>query len=107
MAFSVALARPIAQLKASSTPTIYNKSVPTANTEVSQALSANTKQFIIRVRGHGSTLKLAYVATESGTNYITIPKGCSMEVRNVDLTSTTLYFQCDVASQTVEIQEWV
>ncbi len=105
MALSVGLSRPIAQLKASSTVTLYNVSVPTANTEVSQLLNDNTKQFIIKVRGGTATLQLAYTSTESGTTFITISRGSSLEVKDLDF-SGTLFFQCDKVSQTVEIQEW-
>jgi hypothetical protein len=84
--------------------TIRNVSVSSANTEVSQSLSSGTKQFMIRVRGN-AILKLAFRSSESATNYITVPMGCSYFESDVDFTGT-LYFQTNKASQVIEIVEW-
>lgn len=88
----------------STSPKIYNKAITLAATEESQVLTNGTKRFTIRVRGY-SSLKLAFVSGESGTNYITIPRGCSMTSDWLDV-SDTLYFQTDKANQVVEILEW-
>lgn len=93
-----------ATVQEAQSPTVYNISVPLANTEVSQALSDNTKSFTIRVRGI-SSLKLAFVATESSTNYITVAAGSSYTAEGLNFTGS-LYFQTNKASQTVEIVEW-
>lgn len=90
---------------AGTTPTIYNVSVPTANTEVSQALPANTKKFTLRNRTNAEC-KVAFVATESGTNYVTIKRGAVLSEDNLNLAAITLYFQCTAAGQTVEILAW-
>lgn len=87
------------------TPAIYNVSVPLASTEVSQALSANVKRFTIRVRGN-SKIQLSFISGQSGTNYITIPKGCTYTEDQLNFTGT-LYFQTSNGSQVVEILEWV
>lgn len=89
-----------------SAPTVYNVSVPNSSTEVSQALTNGVKQFLIRVRGNAE-LRLAYVETESGSNFITIPAGSSMAISGLRASNLTLYFQTDKSSQIVEIQEWV
>lgn len=86
------------------TPTIYNVSALVAGTEYSQVLTSSTKMFTIRVRGLAN-LKLAYISGESGTKYITIPRGTSRSVGEVNF-SGTLYFQTDQPSQIVEIEEW-
>ena len=87
-------------------PTIYNVISPaTPNTEFSQALSLNTKQFIIRTRGNG-TLKIAFNNGESGTNYVTLQKHAVLSQGDLDLTGITLYMQCDKISETIEILEW-
>ena len=96
--------RSTAQLEAGVTPTIYNVSAPAAGTEVSQALTAGTKAFIIRVRGPAN-LQLAFVSTESSTNFITVAKGSAYSQDGLNF-SGTLFFQTDKASQTVEILEW-
>jgi hypothetical protein len=94
-----------ATIKAGQVPTIYNVSVPLANTEVSQALSANTVQILIKVRGRAN-LQLAFTSTESATNYITISPGAARVIDGIDFTGT-LYFQTDKPGQTVEIEQWV
>ena len=88
----------------SATPKIYNLSAPTASTEVSQALSTDTKQLIIRVRGNAK-LQIAFNVGESGTNYLTIPAGASLTLTELK-TSATLYLQTDKNSQIIEILEW-
>ena len=88
----------------SGSPKIYNVDVVTASTEVSQALTSNTKQFTIRVRG-SANLQLAFIATESSSNFITVPSGTTLIQDGLDF-SGTLYFQTDKASQKVEILEW-
>ena len=93
-------------VNAAQTPTIYNVPVPTADTEVSQAILDGTKRILIKTRGPGS-LKLSYVATESGTKYITIGGNASKDIDNLNTSSLTLYFQSPLASQTVEIETWV
>jgi hypothetical protein len=90
----------------SKAPKIYNKVSPvTINTEFSQALSADTKKYLIRARGN-ATIQLAFVATESATKFITIPKGVSYTEESLDLDSTTLYMQVDKVSEVIEILEW-
>lgn len=91
-------------VEAAQNPKVYNVSVPLANTEVSQALSANTKKFLIRVRD-SARMQLAYEATESSTNFVTVPSGCTYEESELNFTGT-LYFQTNKASQLVEIVEW-
>lgn len=93
-----------AEVVVPATATIYNVSVPLANTEVSQSLNSGTKKFTIRVRG-SSTLKLAFTALDSGSLYLTVPRGASYSEEGVNFTGS-LYFQTDQPSQTVEIVEW-
>lgn len=93
-----------AVVEASTTPLIYNVTVPLASTEVSQTLSAGVKRFAIRVRGK-SKLQLGFNLGDSSTNYITIPAGCTYCEDELNF-SGTLYFQTSSASQVVEIIEW-
>ncbi len=86
-------------------PTIYNVTVPLANTEVSVALSANTKKFLFRVRGRAKA-NLAFTSGSSGTTYITVPVGTCLDQDNISALNLVLYFQLDVAGQVVEILEW-
>jgi hypothetical protein len=87
------------------TPTIYNLSAPTANTEVSQALPVNTKKLLIRCRGDART-QFAFVSGQSGSNYITIPIGAMYAQDLLLLSSTTVYLQTSLSSQTIEILIW-
>lgn len=94
------------ELSGAGTPTIYNVTSPgTANTEFSQALSANTKQFMIRVRGNAK-LQFSFASGTSGSNFITIPPGSNYHAEGVDVASATIYMQANKASQTIEILEW-
>lgn len=86
------------------TPTIYNVSALVAGTEYSQALSPSTKSFIIKVRG-SARLQLSFVSGQSGTNFITVPRGAAYTQDGLNY-SGTLYFQTNEASQIIEIAEW-
>lgn len=89
---------------AASSTKITNISLPTANTEVSHSLSANLKQLIIRLRGLAD-LKVAFVATESATKYLTIPRGATLSLVELNFSGATIYLQSPAASQTAEILE--
>ena len=91
-------------VEAASIPTIYNVSVPLANTEVSQVLQSHTKSFTIRVRGI-ATLKLAFSLGASSTDYITVVPGGVHTSEGLDFDGT-LYFQTNKTTQIVEILEW-
>lgn len=87
------------------TPTIYNLSVPLANTEVSQALPTNFKKLLVRCRGNART-QFSFTSGQSGTNYITIPMGSSYSADGLMVASGTIYLQTSQASQTIEIIAW-
>lgn len=70
------------------TPSITNVTT-TATTEEAIALPANTNKFILKSRNK-STIRLAFSATETATNYVTIPPGASYEDDNL-YTSLTIY----------------
>lgn len=89
-----------------SNPTIYNVAMTTAGTEYSQVLPEKTKKVLIKLRSNAASLKLAYVSTESGTNYMTIGTGSSKYLEGAWLQDLTLYFQSPTASQTAEIEVW-
>lgn len=96
--------RGTAVLEPPTTQTTYNVIVLTPNVEVSQPLSDHTKKLQIRCRGT-ARIQYAFVVTESGTNFISIPRGKTENIDDIDLTGT-LYFQLSDAD-TVEISEWV
>lgn len=86
-------------------PLIYNVLVPTAGVEISQALNADTRKFSIGVRDGKAIIQLAFNATESATNFITIPYGAIREFDGILFTGT-LYFQLNTSGKVIEILEW-
>lgn len=93
------------ELSLPTTPQIENITIAVAATEQSFVLPSGTKQFWMRTRGNGK-LQYSYVATESTTKFITVPAGYTEEIRDVDLSSTTLYFQCNKAGEILELAIW-
>jgi hypothetical protein len=84
--------------------TPVNKTIPLAATEVSEAIGTSTKQLLIRARSpRNAQLQFAFVATESSTKFITIPKGNSFNIESVNINSTILYLQSDQPNTIVEI----
>ena len=96
---------PVSLTPAIVSPTIYNVATTTADTEVSQVLSANTKQLLIQNRGRGR-VQFSFTSGQSGTNYITIPPGASLTLTDLNISSGTLYLQSNKANQTIEVLEW-
>ena len=86
---------------------IYNKTMTLANTEYSQALSADCKKVLIKERSGGSDVKLAYAVGTSGSVYITVPASSSKSLEGIQLRGLTLYFQCPDAGKVLEIEEWL
>lgn len=93
-----------ATISGASSHKITNLSVPTANTEVSHALSSNLKQIIFKTRNK-EELKFAFTATESGTNYVTLEGAAVANLDSLTFSSETLYVQSPSAGVTVEILE--
>lgn len=89
-----------------SVPNIEHVDVVNSNTEYSFTLPVGTRKFQISSLNRG-TVKLAYVATESSTNYVKIIPGSTLgETRVNQAASLTLYFQSNKAADTVVIYSW-
>jgi len=88
------------------TPTIANVPAPLASTEYSYAFPANTKKFLMKVRGGYATAQVAYAAGTSSTNFITIDVGCDYSEDGIDFTGKILYFQLTKPGKIVEILTW-
>lgn len=86
---------------ADTTPTIYNASIIAVDTEQSQALPANTKEFLIRSRNKG-TMRIAFASGDTNTDYLTIPAGASYEVKQF-FSNVTIYFQSNKPGDIIEI----
>lgn len=90
------------------TPTIYNLTLTLANTEYSQLLTTDTKQFRFRCRTLYD-IRYAYVTGKVATPtapYLTLPAGCDFSSDSNDLTATTVYFASAQAGVVVEIECW-
>jgi len=94
-----------ARITQSTNSRITNLSLTLANTEYSHALSSNLKRVIIRVRGLAN-IKLAFIVSESGTKFFTIPAATCFTLWDLDFTAKFLYVQSDAASQVLEILEF-
>ena len=91
------------------TPTVYNLTLTVADTEYSQALSANTREFRFRCRT-AFDVRYAFVTGKVAVPtapYLTLPGGSDYWSDNDKLAATTLYFASSEAGVVVEIEEWV
>lgn len=96
----------LAQVQAASTLTIYNVTSPgTANDEFSQALSAGTKSFTIKVRGN-DPVELQFSFVTGLPTFKTVEAFCEFSSPAVNLTGKTLFMKVDAISAVVEIEEW-
>jgi len=93
-------------ISAPGTPTLYNVTMTSADTEYSKALPTGTKKVDIKLRSFNALLKIAFTSGLSGTTYIQVPYGASFHLENVNLSGVTAYFQSPTASQTCEILCW-
>ncbi len=89
--------------------TAYNLTLTVADTEYSQALTANTRELRFRcrtlydVRYSYSTGK---VATPTAP-WLTLPAGSDYHADNLNLTAKVIYFATDQAGVIMEIEEWI
>ena len=93
----------------STTPTVYNVTLTDANTEYSQALPANTREFRFRCR----TLydcRYAYVTGKVATPtapYLTLPAGSDFWSDWTNLASQTLFLASSTVGVVIELECWV
>ena len=96
-------------IEEATTPTIYNETMTLADTEYDQALSSNTRKFMVMTRDR-SAFRLAFetdkVATPTAP-YITIAANEVYYDEFVNSSSLTLYYASDNAGKIIEIVEWV
>lgn len=86
-------------------PTIANVAIASADTEQSHSFPAGTKRFFVKPRGAGK-IKLSHIATQSGSNYITIWPGAVYDSNEVAASPYTIYFQSPIAGLVVEMESW-
>ena len=90
-------------------PSIYNVTMTDANTEYTQALSANTKKFSIHLRDF-TAFRFAYASGKVAAPtapYLTVPAGGEKSEELIQPASLTLYFASSDAGKIAEIEEWV
>lgn len=92
-------------IQGATTPTIQNTTLTVAGDEYPVAIPDGTKFFTIKARGT-EKLQYAYVASESGTNYITIWPGDERLIKNLSTSALTIYVQSSTAGAVVEIESW-
>lgn len=96
----------VVSTRSKTTPTLQNVTLAVANTEYSVAIPTASVAFSIRTR-QCSKIQLAYVATESGTKYITIwPGETYVEEGLTSTASITLYVQSPKAGEVLEVWSW-
>lgn len=89
-------------------PIIVNYTITAIDTEQTVLLPANTVDFVIRVRDTADSIKVAFVSTESGTNFITLDVNLPVyRAEDVYLTKQTLYVQSPSTDPVIEILAWV
>ena len=82
---------------------ITNLSLPIINTEVGHSLQTGLKSLIIKNRMKAKT-NIAFILTESSTNYLTLEGGAVLSLQEIDFTGKTIYLQ-STAISTIEIVE--
>lgn len=97
---------------AKGTPTIYNVTMTSADTEYSQELPAGCKAFAISVQDGVSTdkLRVAFATGKVATPtapYLKYPGDSEYSEDGLNMTSKTLYFACSAAGKVAQIVTWV
>ena len=90
------------------TPTVYNVTLTSADTEYSQLLPSSTRELRFRCRTNYD-VRFAFVADKVATPvapYLTLPAGCDYRSDENDLTGTTMYFASSQAGVVVELEVW-
>lgn len=93
-------------LASADTPEIINKSIPLADTEVSQVLPTDTRMFHVKIRNGASSLRIAFGAGETATKYFEIHRGTAYLSPFIEGGGLTLYLRSDKASVVAEIIAW-
>jgi hypothetical protein len=94
------------QLIQSTTNTIYNLSMPLANTEYSQVLNNGTKKLTISIQSGYPAVRVSYVPGGTNTDYVIVKPGCSYSNDGLDLNGVTVYLQTNKPAMIAAIEEW-
>lgn len=98
---------PTVSVSGATTPTVAELDLTLAATEYSYTVPTNAKQFLLKLRSP-AVLQVSYVSGQSGTTYITVPRGCFYAESDLNLSGpVTIYMQSPSAAQVAEITLWV
>ena len=87
--------------------TITTSSTP--STETSFTLRAGVGFFELRTLTKGATVKIAYVVTESGTNYVKLNQGAYIRREHLSKSAgaITIYLQSTKSDVVVTLESWL
>ena len=89
------------------TPKIINFTLPLAGTEYNVLVPMASKKFIIKIRGDGAKVNLAFAAGETLAKYFTLGLGNFYEETGLQLTTDlAVYVQSNKPNQVLEILTW-
>lgn len=94
-------------IQGAQSPTITNTTLILAATEYTITVPALAKGFLLKTRA-GASLQLAYLAGNSATTYITVPRYCwygETEI-SVGVGGLNIYVQSPTAGEVVELLYW-
>lgn len=103
------LAKSVNQQPPVTTSTVYNTTLTNANTEYSQALPTNTREFRFICRTLFD-VRYAFITGKVATPtapYLTLPAGMEYSSDNDNFASTTIYFASATAGVIVELETYV
>ena len=103
VALSLALL-PLAMAQIATKGQMLNTTMTLADTEYHVSLGFGIKSFSVKCRG-AYDVRLAFVAGETATRYVTIPSGQTYYSPPINAV-IHLYFRCADAGQVVEIDYW-
>jgi len=104
--------KPEALQRTSKRPQIFNKTMPSANTEYEIKLPPNLKKFLIKMRETTTAFILAFEKGRVDTSspkgpYVIVPVGGNYNEDNLSLDySLTIYVACGTAGKTLEVIAW-
>lgn len=91
-----------------SSPLIITHTIAGANTEETITLPQNVRDFTIRLRNTTQSVKLAFTATQSGSNYVTLDSSIpAISGEDVDLYRKNIYVQAPTIGTVLEVLVYV
>jgi hypothetical protein len=87
---------------------VQNVAMAVANQEYTITLPDGTKRYQIRIRDHASKGRLAFIPTETATNYWEITRGTIIDSYSMNLPINSMFYvSADKANMTLEVLAWV